>query len=76
MNIVVAVVLAIIFGLLSKPAYDQNMLPDGVSINARGVYLVERRVLKRYKRGEIKAFKKMADDNGIQYQLVGKKHVK
>lgn len=73
---IVAIIIAMLFGILSSPVSGQNLLPDGVSVDGKGTYIVQRRVLRCFTRSEIKAFKKIADENHIAYKLVGKKHGK
>ncbi len=72
MHIVVAIIIAIVFGLLAYPANSQN-LPDGVSVDQKGVYLIHRYILRRYKRSEIAAFKKLAKENNVEYRIIGGK---
>lgn len=67
------IVLAILFAILLVDPTSCQGLPDGVSVDAEGVYIVQRKALRKFTRLERDAFKKLADDNGIKYKLVGRK---
>lgn len=67
------VALAILFVILLGESVACQGLPDGVSVDGKGVYIIQRKALRQLTRTERAAFKKLADDNGIKYKLEGKK---
>lgn len=71
MNIIVAMMIALLFGLLAHPARGQG-LPVGVTYKD-GVYIVERSVLRRYKNKERVAYRALAKQFEIKYRIVRNK---
>lgn len=66
--ILVASIIAILFGILSHPASGQEM-PAGVTYKD-GTYYVKKGALKQFKRSQIRGYRQLAEEYKIKYKII------